>query len=148
MKAHRYACNITDDGQIEKGMMVVKDVPSQQVENRLRDLMNQMIIVGNVENGYDYYKSKNGTMIKVNNAGQKNLMTVSGGFQLEHNTPIKVDSIYDLSETGNGKSYSMSNQHRSRYTRHCRSIPSIQSSSNSSSPQRRWTTRISYCPTQ
>ena len=110
VKAHRYACNITDDGQIEKGMMVVKDVPSQQVENRLRDLMNQMIIVGNVENGYDYYKSKNGTMIKVNNAGQKNLMTVSGGFQLEHNTPIKVDSIYDLSETGNGKSYSMSNQ--------------------------------------
>lgn len=110
VKAHRYACTVTDDGQIKQGMMVVKDVPDAQVTNRLRDLMNQMIIVGDVEDGYDYYKSKNGTMIKVNNAGKKGLMTVSGGYQLEHNHPIKVDSIYDMSETGNGKSYSVSEQ--------------------------------------
>lgn len=80
------------------------------MKNRLKDIVNQMIVVGNIENGYSYYKSKNGTMVKVADAGKPGQMTVSGGWQLEHGLSVRVDSIYDMSTTGNGKSYSISSQ--------------------------------------
>ncbi|MBM6992493.1 MAG: fasciclin domain-containing protein [Prevotella sp.] len=110
VKARRYACDIDANGNITKGTKLQESVPTSFIKNRLKDLVNQLIIVGSVENGYSYYKSKNGTMVKVANAGQKNSMTVMGGWQLEHNTAANVDSIYDMSKTGNGKSYRMNEQ--------------------------------------
>lgn len=110
VKAHRYLCTIGDDGEIVIGQKIVENVPEAQVKNRLKDIVNQMIVVGNIENGYSYYKSKNGTMVKVADAGKPGQMTVSGGWQLEHGLSVRVDSIYDMSTTGNGKSYSISSQ--------------------------------------
>lgn len=110
VKARRYACTIGADGEITLGNVMQANVASTTIENRLRDMVNQMIIVGSVESGYAYYKSKNGTMVKVANPGQTNRMTVMGGWQLEHNTAVKVDSIYDMSKTGNGKSYRLNEQ--------------------------------------
>lgn len=110
VKARRYACTIGEGGEIIKGQRLVENVPATQVKNRLKDIVNQMIIVGDVDNGYSYYKSKNGTMVKITDAGMRDRMTVSGGWQMEQGTSVKVDSIYDMSETGNGKSYSLSSQ--------------------------------------
>lgn len=110
VKARRFACDIDQNGNITKGAKIQESVPDTYIKNRLKDLVNQMIIVGSVEDGYSYYKSKNGTMVKVANPGKKNTMTVMGGWQLEHNTGAVVDSIYDMSKTGNGKSYRLNQQ--------------------------------------
>lgn len=110
VKARRYVCTIDENGVITRGTKLQENVSPNTVKNRLKDLVNQMIIVGSVENGYAYYKSKNGTMIKVADAGKKNGMKVMGGWQIEHNTAAVVDSIYDMSTTGNGKSYRLNEQ--------------------------------------
>lgn len=110
VKARRYACTVDGSGNVIKGMKLQENVPAVYVRNRLKDLVNQMIIVGSVENGYSYFKSKNGSMVKVENAGQRNKMVVKGGWQLEHNAAALVDSIYDMSATGNGKSYRLNEQ--------------------------------------
>lgn len=106
VKAERYACTIDDNGNITLGMRVAQSVSETVIANRLRDVVNQMIVVGDVENGYTYYKSKNGTSIKVTNAGKDN-MAFSGGWQIERNTGTEVLDTYDMTRTGNGKSYSI-----------------------------------------
>ena len=105
VKARRYNINIEEDGTITPIEVFQENVSDAVIQNRLNDVLNQMIIVGNVEDGHHYYKSKGGTPIYVNNPGVEGVMTVSGGYQLERNEPITVNTIYDLSQTGNGKSY-------------------------------------------
>lgn len=105
VKAHRYYYDTTT-GEIDESRSLT-DATTDQVENRLTDLLNTMIIVGNVEDGHTYYKSKGGSPIRVTNAGQAGSMTVEGGYQIENNSPITVTTIYDQSETGNGKSYAV-----------------------------------------
>ena len=82
-----------------------------QITNRLTDILETHIVIGNVEDGHTYYRTKGGTEIKVENVelGTKG-MTVSGGFQINegdglgNEAPIPVSVIYDQTE-GNGKSY-------------------------------------------
>lgn len=76
-----------------------------EIRNRLSDLLNQLIIVGNVEDGHKFYKSKGGAMVQVSNAGNVGSMTVSGGYQNETNMPITIINRYDKTETGNGIAY-------------------------------------------
>lgn len=105
LKGERYACDIDDDGNITVGTRLQQNVGSSTIQNRFNDLINQMIIVGNVEDGYMYYKTKNGTPVRVDNAGKSN-MSFSGGWQIEHNNhKVMIDQIYDESTNGNGKSY-------------------------------------------
>lgn len=96
---------VTDDYIGETTSKIGGTVDNDPVRNRLNDLLNMLIIVGDVEDGHSYYKSKSGSMVKVANAGQENVMTVSGGYQLENESPLTVSTIYDQSKTGNGKSY-------------------------------------------
>ena len=110
VKAYRYTYTKGENGEIVLGNKVQENVPDAIIKNRLRDVVNQMIIVGSVENDYSYFKSKNGTTVKIENAGKRDQMTVMGGWQLENNAVAKVDSIYDMSTTGNGKSYRMNEQ--------------------------------------
>ncbi len=77
-----------------------------QIRDRLQDMLDYHIVVGNVEDGNTYYKTKGGGTLKVNNVnGGEGVMTVSGGFQLEKTTPLTVKEIYDESSDGNGKTY-------------------------------------------
>lgn len=107
LQASRYRYTLNDDGTITLGNVVVADVTDNTIQNRMNDLINQMIIVGNVEDGHTYYKTKNGTPVRVDNGGKSN-MTISGGWQLEHGNPTTVTEIFDQSATGNGKSYVVS----------------------------------------
>lgn len=109
VKADRYYCTI-ENGQITKGDVFLRDVPRSVVENRLRDLMNQIIIVDDIEGGYTYYKSKGGSLIKVNNGGKVGSMTIAGGWQNENGVSMPVTNIYDESAGGNGKSYLIDQQ--------------------------------------
>ena len=78
-----------------------------QIRNRLTDLIDMLIVVGDVESGQQLYKTKGGSVIKVTNAGKSGAMTVSGGYQMEQDKPITISTIYDQSTSGNGKSYVM-----------------------------------------
>ena len=102
--ATRYSCDVADDGAVTSGTVLQKSVSDSYIKNRLNDLINNLIIVGNIEDGHEYYKTKTGSIIRVNNAGKSN-MTISGGWQMDHGNPSKVSLIYDQSTSGNGKAY-------------------------------------------
>ena len=76
------------------------------IRNRLKDILDTHIVIGNVEDGHKYYRTKGGTELRVNNvqlgaAG----MTVEGSRQTNETSPVAVSYIYDQTLGGNGKSY-------------------------------------------
>lgn len=103
VKAHRYYYDL-DSESIDTSTSL-SDATGDQVKDRLEDLLNGLIIVGNVEDGHSYYKSKGGSPIHVTNAGVVGSMTVAGGLQLERSKHVIINKIYDQSENGNGKAY-------------------------------------------
>ena len=108
MKARRYNYDMTTHNIVPGEPL--PDASDEQVKDRLEDLLDNLIIVGNVEDGNTYYKTKGGSFIKVKNAGQKGTMTVAGGLQGEMGNELKVTNIYDMTENGNGKSYVVEQQ--------------------------------------
>lgn len=108
VSARRFNCTIEADGTITKGLRVSNNVLSTVVQNRLEDLIDQLIIVGDVEDGHTYYKSKGGTFLRVTDGGREGEMTVAGAWQMEHGTSIKVPTIY--TEPKNGHSYQVETQ--------------------------------------
>lgn len=78
----------------------------EQITNRLTDILDTHIVIGNVEDGNVFYQTKGGSMVKIANAAAgESGMTVQGGLQLEHNNNVRVKQIYDESYEGNGKTY-------------------------------------------
>jgi hypothetical protein len=68
--------------------------------------MNQLIIVGDIEDGHEFYKSKGGTPLRVFKDNGR--LAIAGGWQMEHhNKPLHVDDIY---VKNNGKSYIINDQ--------------------------------------
>lgn len=108
VRAHRYNYDLATH-QIVEGKEL-NDANDNQVRNRLRDLLDNLIIIGNIESGHTYYRTKGGSVIKVEHAGQEGVMTVSGGYQIEEGLPVTVQTIYDQTQTGNGKSYIVEQQ--------------------------------------
>ena len=104
VSAHRYNYDMVNH-QIIEDARPLSDASAAQVQNRLKDLLDNLIIVGNVEDGHKYYRTKGGSVIKVENAGREGVMTVAGGLQIEENSPLTVSIIYDQTTSGNGKSY-------------------------------------------
>lgn len=82
-----------------------------QVRNRLKDILDTHIVIGNVEDGQTFYRTKGGTEIRVHNtkAGASG-MTVEGSYQMNEGSPIPVSYIYDQTDGGNGKSYILEGQ--------------------------------------
>ncbi len=80
---------------------------SSQLTSRLQDVLDAHIVIGDVEDGNTWYRTKGGQEIKVNNvsAGADG-MTVEGSFQTnESQEPVRVTYIYDQTSQGNGKCY-------------------------------------------
>lgn len=109
IKADRYSCTVGSDGTVNVGPLQEENVNTTIVENRLKDLVNSMIIVGDVEDGHEYYLTRGGSAVRVKNAGHANSMTLAGGWQVEHNTAVAVTDIDDKTKDGNGKSYTVDN---------------------------------------
>jgi len=77
-----------------------------QITDRLEDILDTHIIIGNVEDGQTYYTSKGGSVVRVENAvAGKEGMTVQGGYQIETGKKLRVTGVHDFSATGNGKTY-------------------------------------------
>jgi hypothetical protein len=102
--AHRYEYDL-ENNKIATDGKTLTDATSTQVKDRLGDLVNNLIVVGNIESGNTFYKTKGGATLKVNKNSGEGSMDISGGFQIEQNTPLIVDKIYDQTATGNGKAY-------------------------------------------
>ena len=78
----------------------------QEVRDRLEDILDSHIVIGNVEDGHEYYRTKGGTEIRVRNvAAGANGMTVEGSYQVNEGKPLPVSFVYDQSKDGNGKVY-------------------------------------------
>ena len=102
VRARRYNYDLATHDIIDDGKEL-NDATDAQVENRLRDMLDNLIIVGNIEDGHTYYRTKGGSVIKVGTSPEG--MTVSGGLQIEEELPVSVTTIYDQTTNGNGKSY-------------------------------------------
>ena len=105
--AHRFYIN-PETGNVDTGRTLA-DASAEQVQNRLTDLLNNLIVVGNVEDGHTYYKTKGGAPLRVAHAGQTGTMTVAGGYQIDNGKTLVVSKIFDQSKGGNGKAYVMDN---------------------------------------
>jgi len=80
------------------------------ITNRLQDMLDYHVVIGNVESGNTFYQTKGGGTLMVENiAGGEGGMKVSGGYQIENNKEITVNQIYDESSEGNGKTYILEN---------------------------------------
>jgi len=82
-----------------------------QITNRLEDILNTHIVIGNVENGNTFFQTKGGSMVRVQNATAGiGGMTVQGGLQIEDGKAVRVVGIYDESYEGNGKTYILADE--------------------------------------
>lgn len=75
--------------------------------NRLYSILDDHVVIGDVEDGHEYYRTKGGSTLRVRNASQgAQGMMVEGSRQVNGETPaIPVNYIYDQTNGGNGKTY-------------------------------------------
>jgi len=111
VQAYRYRnCTVDEFGNIvlnedTREVLSNRDI----IEDRMKRLMDQLIIVGDIQDGHEYYKSKGGTPIRVFRAPDGRL-AFAGGWQIEHNNkPLAVNDAEIYTKT-NGKSYQLNEQ--------------------------------------
>ena len=81
------------------------------VTNRLKDILETHIVIGDVEDGHEYYRTKSGAMLRVAHVEQgAGGMTVSGSLQADEERPVPVADVYDQTADGNGKSYILADE--------------------------------------
>lgn len=108
VKAHRYKYDMASQSILPGEPLT--DATDAQVQNRLVDLINNLIVVGDVGDGKTFYKTKSGGYLKVTNADNMGSMTVAGGLQVEQGRALPIQSYTDTGKDGNGKSYIMNEQ--------------------------------------
>ncbi len=109
VQAHRFNTTVDTDGNITKGVRTQATVDRSVIDDRLKRLMDDLIIVGDVEDGHEYYKTKGGSLIHVSHTTDGRI-AFSGGWQKEHNEkplPVETNEIYPKD---NGKSYQLNNE--------------------------------------
>lgn len=109
MQGNRYTVKVEEDGTITKvtSRPTQTELTRNSMNTRLDDLMNQLIIVGDIEDGHEYYKTKGGCLIRVFRADDDSL-AVAGGWQVQHqNQPLKIKATYPKK---NGKAYQLDSQ--------------------------------------
>lgn len=102
-----YECQLNEDGTWEKVGNRLRQVTggtgNAQIEDRMLDILDNIIVIGAVTEGENYYITKGNNYVKVggtiNVAGA---MTVSGSWQVERDQPITVDEVYAMD---NGYAY-------------------------------------------
>lgn len=80
----------------------------------LQDILDTHIVIGKVwEGNHSYFRTKNGTGIRVTNPTDESNMTVEGSYQMYEGQPLKIARVYDQRKEvagGNGKSYVLEGQ--------------------------------------
>ena len=80
----------------------------------LQDILDTHIVIGRIWDGKNtYFRTKNGTGIRVTNPTDENNMMVEGSYQMNEGQPLRVTRVYDQRKEvagGNGKSYVLEGQ--------------------------------------
>jgi hypothetical protein len=111
VRAYRYKCFVDENGgiTIDESVARKEETSRDVIDDCLKRLMDQLIIVGDIEDGHEFYKSKGGTPLRVFRAADGRL-AFSGAWQMDHNNkplPVNAEDIY---EKENGKSYIINDQ--------------------------------------
>ncbi len=75
-----------------------------QIRNRLRDIMDNHIVVGLFNDEQTYYTNKAGGPIVVRHE-EGGKVSLAGSYQVERNQFFRIDSVYDMTDGGNGRTY-------------------------------------------
>ena len=86
----------------------------RRIERCLQDILDTHIVIGKVWEGKNsYFRTKNGTGIRVTNATDERSMTVEGSYQMYEGQPLRIARVYDQRKEvagGNGKTYVLEGQ--------------------------------------
>ncbi len=104
VQAYRYTSSVDADGNITKESRLPSAVDVSVITDRLKRLMDDLIIVGDVEDGHEYYKTKGGSLIRVDRTADGRI-SFCGGWQMEHNYKPLIVENNEIYEKENGKSY-------------------------------------------
>ena len=108
-RMYRYDATVDENGEITLDLASEKEETESGVKNDcLRRLVDQLIIVGDVEDGHEFYKSKSGTPMRVTKTSDGRI-AFAGGWQIDHNKILPVNNE-DVYTKENGKSYVLNGQ--------------------------------------
>ena len=84
-----------------------KSLDGNPILNRLYNILDDHVVIGDVEDGHEYYRTKGGSTLRVRNATQgAQGMLVEGSRQVNGETPsVPITYVYDQTNGGNGKTY-------------------------------------------
>lgn len=84
-----------------------KSLDGNPILNRLYNILDDHVVIGDVEDGHEYYRTKGGSTLRVRNinAGAQGMM-VEGSYQVNGEAAsVPISYIYDQTNGGNGKTY-------------------------------------------
>ena len=84
-----------------------KSLDGNPILNRLYTILDDHVVIGDVEDGHEYYRTKGGSTLRVRNVSQgAQGMLVEGSRQVNGEMPpVPISYIYDQTNGGNGKTY-------------------------------------------
>ena len=84
-----------------------KSLDGNPILNRLYNILDDHVVIGDVEDGHEFYRTKGGSTLHVRNVSQgAQGMLVEGSRQVNGETPsIPISYVYDQTNGGNGKTY-------------------------------------------
>ncbi len=89
-----------------------EDGVNPRIKSCLKDILDTHIVMGKVwEGNYSYFRTKNGTGVRVTNPTDPSKMTIEGSFQMNEGQPLKIQRYWDQRKEvtgGNGMTYSLS----------------------------------------
>ena len=101
-------------GQRDSVGIVNRETNFSRLTRCLQDILDTHIVIGKIWEGKNtYFRTKNGTGIRVTNPLDEQNMTVEGSYQMNEGQPIRVARVYDQRKEvagGNGKSYVLEGQ--------------------------------------
>jgi uncharacterized surface protein with fasciclin (FAS1) repeats len=111
VRAWRYKAIIDENGGITIDESVARKEESNRdiIDDCLRRLMDQLIIVGDIEDGHEYFKSKGGTPLRILKTADGRI-AFAGGWQMDHNNKALPANPEDIYVKDNGKSYIINDQ--------------------------------------
>ena len=83
----------------------IRKASFDEIKDRLQDILDNHIVIGDVEDGQEYYQTKGGTFIRITKNGSNEVTHVEGSYQIDKGMPIEITRVYDQTKEGNGKAY-------------------------------------------
>jgi uncharacterized surface protein with fasciclin (FAS1) repeats len=97
----RYNVEIDEDGNIIVGSRTQTNVSDAVLQNRLKYLLDELVVLGDITDGHEYYKTKGGSIVRVAQDSEGKL-AVQGGWQMVRGC---VAPVHDIVQKQNGKSF-------------------------------------------